>query len=68
MYSTPKKATRHISCTRKRPLYSKNMSDGLQPHDELYRCPAKELLNCELLANPAAAADGLLLNVRKTPP
>jgi hypothetical protein len=30
-------------------------------------CRAKELLSCELLANPAATASGLLLNVHKTP-
>ncbi len=31
-------------------------------------CPAKELISCELMANPAAAAAGLLLIVHKTPP
>ncbi len=29
MYSTPKKATRHISCT-KRPFYLKHTNGGLQ--------------------------------------
>ena len=31
-------------------------------------CPGLELLNCELLANPVAVADVLILNVHKTPP
>ena len=30
-------------------------------------CPCLELLNCNLLANPAAVADVLVLNVHKTP-
>jgi hypothetical protein len=29
-------------------------------------CPGLELHSCELLANPAAVADVLVLNVRKT--
>jgi hypothetical protein len=29
-------------------------------------CPDMELLRCELLANPAAVADVLVLNVHKT--
>ncbi len=31
-------------------------------------CPGLELLSCELLANPAAVVDVLVLNVHKTPP
>jgi hypothetical protein len=30
-------------------------------------CPGLELVSCELLANPAAVADVLVLNVHKTP-
>ncbi len=30
-------------------------------------CPGLELLSCELLANPAAVADVLALNVHETP-
>jgi hypothetical protein len=29
--------------------------------------PGQELLSCELLANPAAVADVLVLNVHRTP-
>jgi hypothetical protein len=30
-------------------------------------CPGLELVSCELLANPAAVADVLVMNVHKTP-
>jgi hypothetical protein len=38
-----------------------------QPGRFVLCCPCLELLSCELLENPAAVADVLILNVHKTP-
>jgi hypothetical protein len=40
--------------------------DGPKPSRMPTVPPAQELLSCELLANPAAAAADVLLNVHKT--